>query len=617
MARRVRKRAATPPLNDDNPQLFFSTLSTADETTHNKPVPPLPSASTGGAAHASDARMARGGGDTVPKRRRVEQSQGGLVLPRKFTELAQMFDAVTKVADLRLRRGEPPLFSAIVAAAAGVYGKTADDADLGKTIGVEHVQQMQKIANDMIRYVDRGRSSTIEVLRPANESSHRMNPMALQSRRSREFRKRLLRITRRYYQRFLNGLPTDQRPDHDAASAVNWDPRFNPNSIPDIPLPGAPATRPASAAAAAAAAREGYHEGNNWETQVAHADKVANRLPGAVVRSLDAGGAGTVRAAAAGVGGDPGDPPPPPASRNAPVAAPTSAAATICGVSTPELVTPDPVDIRCETGDAIEVQYGSAWYPAVVQEMQGARGSGAPPRKLLTVSLARLPSSASRAASKPCRLTSERSARAEFSGLKVHVHGWDAATDAWEPLASTRLRQKQAADDPTAPCRTLPMPPALAAVMAEHRLDHHTVTGINVLVKAKEVALKTQRREDLFRVSQHTLTVSGLPLLADMIKFHFTSTGRTAMYLDELAIKLLSTHKKVGVTAKVIDDQLDLLIRHVPEWCQLSTVGGRQLFSVCKGPDAEQVWTTVRPKLKGLVNQKRVEAASNSGVKVQ
>eukprot|EP01043_Picozoa_sp_COSAG02_P049066 COSAG02_NODE_4892_length_4859_cov_1.859874_3_plen_362_part_00 len=330
MARRVRKRAATPPVSDDNPQLFFSTLSKAGEIAQKKPVPPLPSASTGGPAQASNARVAREGGDTAPKRRRVEQSHGGLVLPRKFTDLAQMFDAVTKVADLRLRRGEPPLFSAIVAAAAGVYGKTADDVDLGKTIGVEHVQQMQKIANDMIRYVDRGRGSTIEVLRPANESSRRMNPMALQSRRSREFRKRLLRVTRRYYQRFLNGLPTDQRPDHDAASAVTWDPRFNPNSIPDIPLPAA--TRPAPAAAAAAAATT--------------------------------------------------DPPPPPAARNAPVAAPIAVATTTCGVSTPELVTPDPVDIRCETGDAVEVQYGSAWYPAVVKEMQGARGSGAPPRKL-------------------------------------------------------------------------------------------------------------------------------------------------------------------------------------------------------------------------------------------
>ena len=58
-----------------------------------------------------------------------------------------------------------------------------------------------------------------------------------------------------------------------------------------------------------------------------------------------------------------------------------------CGVSTPELVTPDPVDIRCETGDAIEVQYGSSWYPAVVREMQGARGTGAPPRKLVALAL--------------------------------------------------------------------------------------------------------------------------------------------------------------------------------------------------------------------------------------
>ena len=193
----------------------------------------------------------------------------------------------------------------------------------------------------------------------------------------------------------------------------------------------------------------------------------------------------------------------------------------------------------------------------------------------------------------------------------VHVHGWDAGTDAWEPLASTRLRQQQLAKDPTDPCRTLPMPPALAAVMAVQRHAHHTVSGINVLMKAKEVALKTQRREDLFRVSQHTLTVSGLPLLADMIKFLFLTTDRTAMYLDDLAIKLLSTHKKVGVTAKIIDEQLELLIRHAPEWCQLTTVGGRQLFSVTK---CEKAWTSVRPKLKDLVNEKRVEAASNAAL---
>lgn len=191
----------------------------------------------------------------------------------------------------------------------------------------------------------------------------------------------------------------------------------------------------------------------------------------------------------------------------------------------------------------------------------------------------------------------------------MHVIGWDASTDAWEPLASTRLRRQQAPEDPEVPRR--PMPPALAAVMAEQRHAHNTVSGINVLIKAKEVALKTQRREDLFRVSQDTITVSGLPLLADMIKFLFKSTERTAMYIDELAFKLLTTHKKVGVTAKIIDEQLKLLIQHAPEWCQVSMVGGRELFNICKGLDArqaEKVWTSVRPKLKDLVNQKRAEA---------
>ena len=356
MARRVRKRATTPPVSDDNPLGFLSTLSRAsDASASTKEVEPK----IGAESMVAEKRKpnvggGRGGGRVVvpPKRRRVgagsaaasasasaasaglaasDKKPSGLVLPRKFTELAEMFDAVTKVADLRMRRGEAPLFSAIVAAAAGVYGKTSNDADLGKNIGVEHVRQMQKIADDMIRYVERGRSSTIEVLRPANEGPHRMNPIAMQSRRSRDFRKRLLRVTRRYYQRFLNKLPTEQRPDHDAGSAVKWDPRFDPNTIPDIPLAGAPAAARAPAAAAATAA-----------------------------------------------------PPPPPAARRIPRPTPSAVAPAVCGVGTPELVTPEPVDIRCTTGDVVEVQYGSTWYPAVVREMQGARGSGAPPREFFS-----------------------------------------------------------------------------------------------------------------------------------------------------------------------------------------------------------------------------------------
>ena len=73
-----------------------------------------------------------------------------------------------------------------------------------------------------------------------------------------------------------------------------------------------------------------------------------------------------------------------------------------------DLVTPDPIDMRCAKGDAVEVQYAAMWYPAVVRELQAPRVNGPPPRVL------------------------------------VHVHGWDAASDAWEPLASDKLRKQQA-----------------------------------------------------------------------------------------------------------------------------------------------------------------------------
>ena len=336
MARMVRKRPSTPPVSDDNPQLFFSALVDASASSNAQSRADHAPQGHPRTANGRALDAGRDSGSSAAQKRRRLTEEEGLVLPQKFTALCAMFDAVTKVADLRLRRGEPPLFSAIAAAAAGLYGKTSDDADLGKNIGVEHIRQMQKIAPDMIRYVERnGRSSTIEVLR--SEGSHRMNPMALQSRRSREFRKRLLRITRRYYQRWLTGLPPEQRPDHDAATTVKWDPRFRPDTIPDIPLPGAPGARLAVSASSSSSS------------------------------SSSSSAAATARAR-----------PPAAAARVAPVS---------CGVSTPELVTPDPVDIRCETGDAIEVQYGSSWYPAVVREMQGARGTGAPPRKLVALAL--------------------------------------------------------------------------------------------------------------------------------------------------------------------------------------------------------------------------------------
>ena len=322
-----KKRAAgeKKPANQDNSAPVLAVL-------FSSPVEQRPAPAKRSAAEAErqgvEARAAGLGGlrteGDAPKRRRVSQ---GLVLPRKFVELSSMFDAVATVADLRMRRGEPPLFTKIVAAAANVYGKTANDADFGKNITGDHIRQMQKVASDMIRFVPSagGRSSSIEVLRPLTDGPQRMNPMAMQSRRSREFRKRLLRITRRHYQRFLNGLPTDKRPDHDSASAVFWDPRFNPDSIPDVPLAGAPAAAPAAAARTAV-------------------------------------------------------PPSPAAARLTPVPTPATVS---CSVGTPELVTPEPMDIRCTAGDAIEVQYGPTWYPAVVSEMQGSHMLGHPPRKPL------------------------------------------------------------------------------------------------------------------------------------------------------------------------------------------------------------------------------------------
>lgn len=65
--------------------------------------------------------------------------------------------------------------------------------------------------------------------------------------------------------------------------------------------------------------------------------------------------------------------------------------------------------------------------------------------------------------------------------------------------------------------------------MQEQPTAHHTVSGINVHMKAKHVALKSDRRDQLMRESQHTLTISGLPLLADMIKYHLKTREIHAM----------------------------------------------------------------------------------------
>ena len=344
------RRAAPAPAHEEQStsaflsQVMGAGLGSPPEKRAREEPPPKPAA----------ARAAPKAATAATKRRRVAR---GLELPRKFQELAQMFDAIATVADLRARRGEPPLFTAIVAAAANIYGRTGDaradtlaSRELGKRINGDHIRQMQVVAEDMIRFIERGRNSTVEVLQPIAEGQPRMNPIALQSRRSRHFRKKLLRITRRHYHRFLEQLPPDARPDHTAATATAWDARFKVDEwVPDIVLPGA--TAPAAAAAAPAAPAQ----------SAAASSTPATAAPKA---KLAAGSA--------------------------------------------DLVTPDPIDMRCAKGDAVEVQYAATWYPAVVRELQAPRVNGPPPRVL------------------------------------VHVHGWDAASDAWEPLASDKLRKQQA-----------------------------------------------------------------------------------------------------------------------------------------------------------------------------
>jgi hypothetical protein len=82
-------------------------------------------------------------------------------------------------------------------------------------------------------------------------------------------------------------------------------------------------------------------------------------------------------------------------------------------------------------------------------------------------------------------------------------------------------------------------------------------------------------------------------------------------YVDDLAFKLLTSHKKVGVTAKIIDEQLAMLLEYAPEWCKkekMEMVGGRELFQIVKGSEGEKVWKELRPRLKETVDQKRAEA---------
>ena len=54
-------------------------------------------------------------------------------------------------------------------------------------------------------------------------------------------------------------------------------------------------------------------------------------------------------------------------------------------------------------------------------------------------------------------------------------------------------------------------------------------------------------------------------------------------YADDLATRLLSTHKRVGIKLTQIQEQLELLVHHVPEWCTMRSDLGqtdRTLFVV-------------------------------------
>lgn len=160
---------------------------------------------------------------------------GPLALPAKYALLAEMFEAVDRVANLRVRRGQLLLFPAVAAAAAGICGHT---------ITPEHVQQMQAVAGDLIQLVSNGLSTSIDAFHGRRDTeAERLSPKALEKQRSAEFRKRLLALTRRAYQRFIDALPAASRPKHTAMTASDWDRRFVLDSVPDIDVDAHRATK--------------------------------------------------------------------------------------------------------------------------------------------------------------------------------------------------------------------------------------------------------------------------------------------------------------------------------------------------------------------------------------
>jgi hypothetical protein len=153
-------------------------------------------------------------------------TQGSLALPRKYAQLAHMFEVVDRVAGLRMRRGQPLLFTAVTAAAVRLCDQT---------ISPLHVQQMQTVAGGLIQFLGTGLQSTIDTRCGRQDGEDgQLNLKKLEKKRSRIFRDKLLAFTRAAYQKFIDELPPNSRPNHTALTATAWDGRFNLESVPDI-----------------------------------------------------------------------------------------------------------------------------------------------------------------------------------------------------------------------------------------------------------------------------------------------------------------------------------------------------------------------------------------------
>jgi hypothetical protein len=77
-----------------------------------------------------------------------------------------------------------------------------------------------------------------------------------------------------------------------------------------------------------------------------------------------------------------------------------------------------------------------------------------------------------------------------------------------------------------------------------------------------------------FHANEESIVISGLPLLADMVHNTMSHERRDAVYADELANRLLQTHKKkaAGVNEAVIARQTELLLQLAPDWCEMQQV---------------------------------------------